>query len=58
MKYVYWRNIPLEMDRVFKDRRGAVIRDDYFDLGKLRGTARRSALLMLLDRMNFTRGGY
>jgi hypothetical protein len=26
MKFVYWRNIPAEFDRMFKDRRGAVIR--------------------------------
>lgn len=58
MKLIYWKNIPLEMDRIFKDRRGAIIRDNYFDLGKLVGTAKRSAILMLLDRMNVMRGGY
>ena len=46
------------MDRIFKDNRGVIIKDNYFDLSKLKGTARRSAILMILDRMNFMRGGY
>ena len=46
------------MDRIFKDNRGVIIKDNYFDFSKLKGTARRSAILMILDRMNFMRGGY
>ena len=43
---------------MFKNNKGAIIRQDYFDISKLRGSARRSAILMVLDQMNFRRGGY
>ncbi len=26
LKLVYWKSIPLELDRLFKDKRGAIIR--------------------------------
>jgi hypothetical protein len=58
LKFIYWKSIPLELDRLFKDRRGAIIRDDYFDLSKLRGAAKRSALWHLMEKMHYLRGGY
>lgn len=58
LKLVYWKSIPLELDRLFKNNAGPVIREDYFSLSKLRGTQKRSVLLMMLDRMNYLRGGF
>lgn len=34
------------------------MREDYFLLYKLTGTEKRSALLMMMDRMNYMRGGF
>lgn len=58
LKFIYWKSIPLELDRLFKNKRSAVIKDNYFDLSKLRGNARRAALFHLMERMHYLRGGY
>ena len=55
---VYWKNVPLELDRMFKNSTGPVLREKYFDLTKLKGVQRRAALYMLIDRMNQMRGGF
>jgi hypothetical protein len=54
---IYWRSIPLEYDRLFKNKAGPVMRESYFDLKKLKGTEKRCAILMMLDKMNYQRGG-
>lgn len=58
LKYVYWRNIPLELDRLFKTNNAPVIREQYFNLSKLTGTEKKAALLMLMSRLRYERGGY
>lgn len=58
LKLVYWKNIPLELDRLFKNNRGAIIKEDYFRLSKLSGVQKRAALLMMINRLNYLRGGY
>jgi hypothetical protein len=58
LKLVYWKNIPLEFDRLFKNNRGAIIREDYFNLNRLTGVHRRGAILMMINRLNYLRGGY
>lgn len=46
------------MDRLLKNNRAAFIRENYFDFGTLKGRHRRAALMMMLDRLNYLRGGY
>ena len=36
---------------------GPIIKERYFDLKRLQGVERRCAILMLMDRMNYERGG-
>lgn len=55
---IYWKNMPLEMDRLLKNNRAAFIRENYFELATLRGRHKRAALMMMLDRLNYLRGGY
>jgi len=43
---------------MFKNRNGAIIKEDYFNLSKLSGVQKRAALLMMMNRMNYMRGGY
>ena len=50
--------MPLEIDRIYKNNQGAIIRDDYFDLKKLTGVHKRAAILMLLNNLHILRGGY
>jgi hypothetical protein len=58
MKFIYWRNVPLEIDRMFKNQQGAIIRDDYFNIKKLTGVHKRAAILMLINKLHFLRGGF
>lgn len=58
MKYIYWRNVPLEIDRLYKNNQGAIIRDDYFNLKKLSGVHKRAAIIFLLNKLQILRGGY
>lgn len=58
LKLVYWKNIPLQLDRMFKNKNGAIIKEDYFNLSKLTGVQKRAAIFMMIDRMNYMRGGY
>ena len=37
---------------MFKNSTGPVLRENHFDLSKLKGVQRRAALYMMLDRMN------
>jgi hypothetical protein len=50
--------MPLEMDRLLKNNRAAFIHENYFDFGTLQGRHKRAALMMMLDRLNYLRGGY
>jgi hypothetical protein len=43
---------------MYKNNNGPVIKEDYFNLSKLTGNHKRAALFMLLDRLNYIRGGY
>jgi|688.fasta_scaffold2012853_1 hypothetical protein len=43
---------------MFKNKNGAIIKEDYFNLSKLSGVQRRAAILMMIERMNYMRGGY
>lgn len=38
LKMVYWKSIPLELDRLFKNTQGTKIHKNYFDLHNLKGT--------------------
>jgi len=38
LKFIYWRNIPVELDRLFKANIGPVMREEYFNLSRLKGT--------------------
>ena len=55
---LYWQTVPLEYDRLFKSSVGPIIREDYFQVSKMTGVQRRCAMQMLIDRMNYLRGGF
>jgi hypothetical protein len=57
MKMIYWKSIDIEIDRLFKSKIGPVLKKKYFDIKKMTGVEKRCAMIMLLDRMNYIRGG-
>lgn len=55
---IYWQSIPMELDRLFKNNMGPILREKYFDIKKMTGREKRCAMLMMLDKLNFLRGGF
>ena len=37
MKMIYWQSIPLEIDRMFKNTNGPVMKERYFNIKKMNG---------------------
>jgi len=37
---------------------GPVLKENYFNIKKMTGREKRCAMLMMLDRLNYLRGGY
>jgi hypothetical protein len=58
LRVLYWKAVPLEFDRLFKSSVGPIIKEDYFQVSKMTGVRRKCAMQMLIDRMNYLRGGF
>ena len=58
LRIIFWQSIPLEIDRLFKSNIGPVLKSQYFDIKSMEGREKQAAMRMLLDRMNFHRGGF
>ena len=56
---VYWKSIPLELDRLLKTHQGGpILREKYFNLKSLKGRERRCAILYMLEKLNEERAGF